>query len=329
MSIADRLYNCVMVPFDKDFAVDEAAYRREIRFFLNEPRFVRKGGLCINPAAGEIYFLTAAEKRRLLEIALEEAHGKLPLLCGTWAPTTKEVVEMSRTAKALGADGLFVSPPNLMTEFSFSWNADIYPEVWLDQIKAQDRAVDLPMVTHPTGGFAGTNAFGTGLPVGATLKYCREVPNIVGWKMTYSYDGFQTVAKGLRALDRHVAILPAVGGRFHEYKATDMFDGTMTGYWNCALEPMLEHLDAWDRNDIVAAKRLWHGGLFQFQDYVGDPARLHLRYKIALWLRGVIPNPLMRPPVPAPRQAEIDTMFQLMRNLKLDVIDAKETRLAA
>ena len=32
------------------------------------------------------------------------------------------------------------------------WDADNYPEIWLDQIIAQDRAVDLPIVTHPVGG---------------------------------------------------------------------------------------------------------------------------------------------------------------------------------
>ena len=29
-------------------------------------------------------------------------------------------------------------------------------------------------------------------------------------------------------------------------KANDLFDGTLSGFWNFALEPMLDHLDAWD-----------------------------------------------------------------------------------
>jgi len=64
--------------------VDEQAYRRFIRYFLKNEKFVRMGGgLCINPEAGEIFYLTRQEKRRVLEIAMEEAHGKVPILAGT------------------------------------------------------------------------------------------------------------------------------------------------------------------------------------------------------------------------------------------------------
>ena len=70
-----------------------------------------------------------------------------------------------------------------------------YPEVWLDIFKAIDKAVNLPIIAHPT---SGVSMYGVGLPVGPTLKICREVKNVVGWKMTYSYYGWKTVAEGLR-----------------------------------------------------------------------------------------------------------------------------------
>jgi hypothetical protein len=37
----------------------------------------------------------------------------------------------------------------------------------------------------------------------------------------------------------------------------------------------------------------------------------------------------MRAPMPKPKQEEIDTIYRLLKNLNLDVIDLKETRLAA
>jgi 4-hydroxy-tetrahydrodipicolinate synthase len=52
--------------------------------------------------------------------------------------------------------------------------------------------------------------------------------------------------------------------------------------------------------------------------------RLHVRYQTAAWLRGLIPNPLMRPPMPRPRQIEIDTIYQLLTNLGLPVIEKLE-----
>lgn len=326
-TIADRLYTAVLLPYDRDLRIDEQAYRRFIRYYLSEPRFLRQGGLCINPEAGEIFYLTREEKRRVLEIAMEEAYGKVPIIAGTWAMTTKETVETARDAKALGAQGIFVTPPGGAQDVTSCWDADNYPEIWLDQIKEQDRAVDLPIVTHPVGG--AKPPFNPGLPLGATMKICRDVPNIAGWKMTYMYDGFKIIANGLRSLDRHVAILGALAVRFHEYKACGTFDGTLSGFWNFALEPMLDHLEAWDNKDIDRASAIWNGGLYQLHDYVADMGRLHIRYKIATWLRGLIPNPFMRSPMPKPRQEEIDQIYRLLVALKLPVVDMKETRLAA
>ena len=93
------------------------------------------------------------------------------------------------------------------------------------------------------------------------MRICREVPNVVGWKMTYMYDGFQIIASGLRWLDRHVAVMGAFASRFHEYRATGLFDGTLSGFWNFAMEPMLDHLDAWDAKDVDRASQIWNGGL--------------------------------------------------------------------
>jgi len=213
-SVGDHLYAAVLLPFDRQMTIDEPAYRRFLQYFLKEPRFLREGGLCINPEAGEIFYLTRQEKRRVLEIAMEEAHGKVPIIAGTWAITTDEMVETAKDAKALGVDGIFVTPPGGAQDVTSCWDADEYPEIWLDQIKAQDRAVDLPIVTHPVGG--AKPPFNPGLPLGATLRICREIPNVVGWKMTYMYDGFQLIANGLRSLDRHVAIMGALASRFHE-----------------------------------------------------------------------------------------------------------------
>lgn len=326
-TVADRYYAAILLPMTESLKIDEPAYRRFIQYFLRDPRFVASGGLCVNPEAGEIFYLTREEKRRVLEIAMEEAHGKVPIIAGTWALTTQETVETARDVKALGADGIFVTPPGGAQDVTYCWDSATYPEIWGDQIKAQDRAVDLPIVTHPVTGSA--PPFSPGLPLQATLQLCREIPNIMGWKMTYGYDGFRIIAQGLRSLNRHVAIMGALASRFHEYNATGLFDGTLSGFWNFALEPMLDHLEAWKRRDFEAAYKIWNGGLVQLHEYVADMGRLHVRYKTAAWLRGLIPNPFMRPPMPQPRQVEIDRLYELLKAAGLSVIDKKEASAAA
>lgn len=326
--VGDHLYVAALLPYDRNMKVDEQAYRRFLRYFLANKKFVQMGGgLCINPEAGEIFYLTREEKRRVLEIAMEEAYGKVPIIAGTWAMTTDEQVDTARDCKALGVDGIFVTPPGGAQDVTSCWDADNYPEIWLDQIVAQDRAVDLPIVTHPVGG--AKPPFYPGLPLEATLAICRAVPNVVGWKMTYMYDGFRIIAKGLRGLDRHVAVMGALASRFHEYKATGLFDGTLSGFWNFALEPMLDHLAAWDEKNLDEARRIWDGGLVQLLEYIADMGRLHIRYKTAAWLRGLIPNPFMRSPMPKPKQQEIDAIYALLKNLNFELIEVKEAKLAA
>ena len=318
-TIGHRRYVAALLPFDSNMKIDEQGYRRFIRHFVDNPRFCEKGGLCVNPEAGEIFYLTREEKRRVLEIAMEEAHGKLPIISGTWAMTTDEMVETARDCKALGVDGIFVTPPGGAQDVTSCWDADMYPEIWGDTIKAQDRAVDLPIVTHPVSG--SDFPFYPGLPVQATIALCREIPNIVGWKMTYMYDGYKIVANALRGLDRPVAVMGALASRFHEYRANDLFDGTLSGFWNFARDPMLDHLDAWDRGDYPAASDVWKSGLVKLHEYVADMGRLHIRYKTATWIAGLIPSPFMRAPMPKPSRQEVETLYALLQAAGIPTIE--------
>jgi dihydrodipicolinate synthase/N-acetylneuraminate lyase len=63
--------------------------------------FRSTGGLCINSEAGQIFYLTRAEKSRILQIAIEEAGGQVPISAGTWALTTEETVETARDVKSI------------------------------------------------------------------------------------------------------------------------------------------------------------------------------------------------------------------------------------
>jgi 4-hydroxy-tetrahydrodipicolinate synthase len=308
--LSHRTYVATLLPTNSRFEINEQAYRRHLRYFLDNERFARNGGLVVNPEAGEVFYMTREEKRRTLEIALEESNGKLPIFAGIYGPTTKDVIDLTRDAKAIGVQGIFVIPPGGAIDITLCWDPVRYPEVWLDQIKEQDRVADLPIITHPVA--TPSAAYGGGLPLEPTLKIVREVPNIVGWKMTYSYEGYRRIARGLREHAPHVAVLGAPANLFHENLASGEFDGTVSGAWCYALEPMLDHLEAWQRNDVVAARKIWHGGLSRLHDYIyAEWGRLHVRYKAAAWMRGLIPQPAMRPPMPAPRPEELEMLRRL------------------
>lgn len=313
----DRLYTAVLTPFKDNFEVDEQALRELLRYYM-KPEFRESGGIIINPEAGELFCLNREEKRRNVEIAMEECGGKMPVFAGVFDLRTTDAVKVAKDTKDEGVDGIFLMPPAGYGELVGAWNADKYPEYWIDFAK-EIEIVDLPAIAHAVGPF--TVLFGAGLSLGATLKMCKEIPQIVGWKMVYGLDGYRIVAKALRSLDSHVAILNAPANMLHDVIANDWFDGALSASFNYAMEPMVKHVNAWRRSDIKEAMRIWKTGLQELHDYVySDMARLHPRYKIATWLRGLIPNPMMRSPMPKPKKEEITTLRTLLANTGLDVI---------
>ncbi|WFU41523.1 dihydrodipicolinate synthase family protein [Bradyrhizobium sp. CB82] len=326
--LADHLFVALVLPLTHDFRIDEPGLRRLVRHYAENKKFAAVGGLVANPEAGEIFYLSQDEKRRALDIVMEEASGKMPILAGTFGWTTHDVVQTAKDAKAAGVDGIFCIPPAGAMDITTSWDAEKYPEVWLDQIKEQDRAVDLPIFTHPVA--ASTAAYGIGLPKEPTLQICREVPNVVGWKMTYSYGGHRLISRALRSQAPRVAIMGAAAHYFHENLATGDFRGTISGSWNYALNPMLSHIEAWRRKDIDAANQIWNGGLVQLHEYIySEWGRLHIRYKIAAWLCGLVDSPLMRPPMPKPRKIEVDTIAKLLKEAGIETISKPDPEMAA
>jgi 4-hydroxy-tetrahydrodipicolinate synthase len=315
----DRLYIALVTPYRKDGKVDESALRKLLQYFM-QPKFKDAGGgIIINPAAGDVYYLSREEKRRNVEIAVEECGRKVPIFAGISALTPDDGVKLAKDAKEAGADGLFLCPPMGLSDITLSWDANKYPEVWLDMAKAEVEAVDLPAITHPNAPSFGP--FGSGLPLEPTLRMCREIPNIVGWKMIYSYDSSLVIARALRGLDRHVAILSATAKVFHENLATGYFDGSVTGSFNYAMEPMVDHINAWKRRNLNEACRIWENGLRDLQYYIySEFTRLHVKYKAATWLRGLIPLPFMRPPVPKPKKEEILALRGFLTKLGLKLI---------
>jgi dihydrodipicolinate synthase/N-acetylneuraminate lyase len=319
----DRLFVTVLTPYKKDLTVDERAFRKQLQYFM-QPKFKDAGGaIIVNPACGEIFYLTRKEKRRNVEIAMEECGGKVPVFAGVFDLRTEDAVNVAKDAKKAAADGLFIFPPSGDSSVEMSWDPDKYPEVWVNLAKAEIDAVDLPAIAHPTA--PTTAAFGKGLPLGATLRMVNEIPNIIGWKMVYNYQGAVTVARAFRALDRHISILAAPADLFHEHLATGYFDGTATGAFVYAMEPMIDHINAWRRKDIDEARRIWHSGLADLHYYVfSNYSRFHEKYKEACWLRGIIPSPFMRPPLPKPRKDEMLALRNLLVKAGCEVIPKKE-----
>ena len=69
------------------------------------------GGLVPGGSTGEFTTLTRAERRELVEVTVQAARGRVPVVAGTGALSTRETVELSRHAERAGAAAVMVVPP--------------------------------------------------------------------------------------------------------------------------------------------------------------------------------------------------------------------------
>jgi 4-hydroxy-tetrahydrodipicolinate synthase len=318
--LAQRLWIAMVNPWQLgNYRLDEPALRCLVRYFIEQGKG-HNIGLIVNPEAGELFHMSREGKKTVARIVLEESDGRVPVFAGVLDVSTEGTVAVARDMKALGVDGLFVMPPIGAIDVTTSWNPVAYPEVWLDDIKAIDAACDLPMIAHPVG--TPTMAYGIGIPTETTLAICDAVPNMIGWKMTYNWEGWKRVGRALHARENPVTVLGACAAVCHEAISCNLFDGTVTGSFCYAMEPMLQHIALAREGRAKEALALWDGGLAALQEWMySDLSRLHLRYKVASWLRGLVPHPYMRRPMPAPRREEIDNLARLMRAAGLAIID--------
>jgi 4-hydroxy-tetrahydrodipicolinate synthase len=69
------------------------------------------GGLVPGGSTGEFTTLTNAERRQLVEATVEAAAGRVPVVAGTGALSTRETVELSVHAERAGAAAVMIVPP--------------------------------------------------------------------------------------------------------------------------------------------------------------------------------------------------------------------------
>jgi len=91
----------------KDGAVDEAAFRRFVTWQVAEGSH----GLVPVGTTGESATLSHDEHKRVVEICVEEANGRVPVIAGAGSNSTAEAIELTRHAKAVGADAVLSVTP--------------------------------------------------------------------------------------------------------------------------------------------------------------------------------------------------------------------------
>ncbi len=97
----------MVTPFDTDGEVMENAQRAEVRYLI-ETAGVH--GLAVCGSTGEGHTLTVDETRRITAATVEEARGRVPVITGIIANSTRAVIERGKAVADLGVAALQVTP---------------------------------------------------------------------------------------------------------------------------------------------------------------------------------------------------------------------------
>jgi dihydrodipicolinate synthase/N-acetylneuraminate lyase len=120
-------------------------------------------GLTPLGSTGEFAYLNRAQRRRVVEVVIEAAAGRVPVVAGVASTTTADAVEQAREWERLGADGILA-----VLEAYFPIADDgVY-----DYFKAIGEAVSVPVVLYTNPSFQRSDL---SLPV---IEKLSRVPNI-------------------------------------------------------------------------------------------------------------------------------------------------------
>jgi 4-hydroxy-tetrahydrodipicolinate synthase len=124
-----------LVTIFRDEALDEHAFLDFVRWQVAE------GSHALVPCGttGESATLTSAEHRRVIELAIEGAEGRVKVIAGCGSNDTARAIELTRSAKQAGADAALHVPPY--------YNRPNQDGIFA-HIAAIAEAVDLPIVLY-------------------------------------------------------------------------------------------------------------------------------------------------------------------------------------
>ena len=153
----------IATPIRKDETVDEKGMRRLVNFQIEQ------GAQClfVMGGTGEFYCFPDQEKTQAIEIAVDEARDRVPVIAGITDLSTRRAITNAHAAQEAGADFLVSLPP-----FFFSMRQDWIIEFYT----AVAEETDLPLMLYTIGAPIHTNI------QPATARRLSERPDIVGMK---------------------------------------------------------------------------------------------------------------------------------------------------
>jgi 4-hydroxy-tetrahydrodipicolinate synthase len=284
----------LITPFTRSGALDEPAIKRLAR------RQIDAGVHFLVPCGttGETPTLSDAERRRVVELVVEEAAGKVPVVAGAGGYDTREVVDAAREMQKVGADALLSVTPY--------YNKPT-PEGLFQHFSAVAEATPLPIVLYNVPGRTGCNVDA------ATCARLATIPTLVAVKEASG--NIQQMVEICRAVPDDFVVLSgddaltlplmAVGGQ-----------GIISVASNEIPAEMVAMVEAAARGDYAAARKVHNRILpLMLGNFVeSNPGPV----KFAMAAMGLCEE-VFRLPMVSPRQSSQQKILAILKELGLPV----------
>jgi len=162
--------NIQFTPFRSVSEIDEGALRDNTRFMIEAGIVTGTGAQVIGGSNGEGFSLSDAEFKRLIDVVVDEAKGRVPVIVACLRLGTMPVVDLARYAQQAGADALLILPPLYYPNPS--------DEVILSHFREVAGAVDISIMIYNHPGITGKD-----MSVDC-LMHLAEIDSIVALKET-------------------------------------------------------------------------------------------------------------------------------------------------
>src|ERR1700678_4481108 len=183
--VGEGLLSFPVTHFTKDFAFDEAPYRKHISWLLEH----HPAGLFAAGGTGEFFSLTLSEFSAVVSAAVRETAGRVPVLAGCGYGTAM-AKEFAKAAEAAGADGILLLPPYLVGAEQAGLAA---------HVEAVCASTKLGVIMY--------NRDNAVLDDVTLERLCQRCPNLVGFK-----DGVGDIERMTRIYARMGDRLTYIGG---------------------------------------------------------------------------------------------------------------------
>jgi 4-hydroxy-tetrahydrodipicolinate synthase len=153
-----------VTPFKKGGEeINEEAYRRIIDIIIED------GADSLVPvgATGEFPYLLHEERKRVIDITVDQANGRVPVIAGTGAMSTMEARMFTQYAKDVGCEGVLLSHP-LMVRANDNETYRHFEEI--------TSKVDEPIIVYNNPGFGAT------ISPSVVARLAENFDNVVGYK---------------------------------------------------------------------------------------------------------------------------------------------------